>query len=351
MIVPKETLAAILVEQRKELVIGMVALPEKLEIGQVLVDYHFSGICGSQLGEISGVKGPDHWLPHLLGHEASGTVIAIGPGVSRVKPGDKIVAHWRPAPGIQSTTPKYKWNGSVVNAGWVTTFNEYGVASENRLTKIETVLSDEEIALFGCAVTTGFGVIDNNANLKLGDTVVVFGSGGIGLNMIQAAHLAGATKIVAVDKFDNRLNLAKSLGATTLLNSTKVDIWVELERIFKPNGPTIFIDNTGDPCVIKNGFSLISNNGKLILVGVPNKGEASNIYTLPLHFGKSIIGSHGGDCKPESDIPKYIDLVETRKLFLKKIITDTQPLSHINQLIEGMRNGSSDGRCLVNLNA
>ena len=180
MTLPKETLAAILVEQKKELVIGKISLPEKLDVGQVLVEYHFSGICGSQIGEIEGIKGVDNWLPHLLGHEASGTVLAIGPGVSRVEPGDKVVAHWRPAPGIQCPTPKYTWNGKIVNAGWVTTFNKFGIAAENRLTKVDPAVKNEEPVLFGCAITTGFGVIDNNARLKFGETVVVFGSGELG---------------------------------------------------------------------------------------------------------------------------------------------------------------------------
>lgn len=351
MTLPRESLAAILVEQGKDLIIERVSLPEKLEVGQVLVDYHFSGICGSQLGEISGVKGPDKWLPHLLGHEASGTVLAIGPGVTRVKPKDKVVAHWRPASGIQSVTPTYKWNGRNVNAGWITTFNEFGIASENRLTKINSHLSDKELALFGCAVTTGFGVIDNNAKLKLGETVIVFGSGGIGLSIIQASQLAGASKIVAIDKYDNRLNLAKSIGASIAMNSEKLDVWPELRKIFGPNQPDIFIDNTGNTDVITNGFELLSSKGKMILVGVPNQNKKSSINTLPLHFGKTLIGSHGGDGNPETDIPRYINLIDARNIPLEKIITNIRPLNEINQLIKVMRYGSSSGRCLVDLNA
>jgi Zn-dependent alcohol dehydrogenase len=351
MILPKETLAAILVEQKKDLVIGNITLPEKLDVGQVLVEYHFSGICGSQIGEIEGVKGPDNWLPHLLGHEASGTVLGIGPGVSRVKPGDKVVGHWRPATGIQSTTPKYLWNGKTVNAGWITTFNKFGVAAENRLTKIDSVERNEELALFGCAITTGFGVIDNNVKLKLGETVVVFGSGGIGLSLIQAANLAGASQIVAIDRFDNRLELAGKIGATSCINSKRKQVWKELEQIFATKGPDVFIDNTGNTDIISQGFNTLSNNGKMILVGVPQHSEMSEIHTLPLHFGKSITGSHGGDCQPEKDIPRYLDLIKMRKLQLGEIITDIKPLKRINDLIDDMISGKSTGRCLVNLNA
>ena len=122
MTLPTKTLAAILVEQKKGLIVTEIDLPRTLDVGQVLVEFHYSGICGSQLGEIDGVKGPDKWLPHLLGHEASGKVLAIGPGVKYVQPEQAVVAHWRPGKGIEANTPKYNWNGQVVNAGWITTF-------------------------------------------------------------------------------------------------------------------------------------------------------------------------------------------------------------------------------------
>ena len=126
--------AAILVEQNQPLVIDEVQLPKSLEYGQVLVKIYYSGICGSQIGEIKGVKGPDAWLPHLLGHEASGIVVEIGEGVSTVQADDVVVLHWRKGEGIESSPPKYQWQGKQLNAGFITTFNEYAVVSENRLT-------------------------------------------------------------------------------------------------------------------------------------------------------------------------------------------------------------------------
>src|SRR5262245_11508469 len=215
--------AAILVEQHKPLEIVEVELPDALEPGQVLVKVHYSGICGSQLGEINGVKGEDRFLPHLLGHEGSGTVVEVGAGVRHVKPGDKVVLHWRKGLGIESDTPSYRWNGNKVNAGWVTSFNEHAVVSENRLTPIPADSDLEVAALFGCAVTTGFGVVVNDAHIKIGDAVVVYGAGGVGLNIIQAASLASAYPIVAVDLHDNRLELAKAMGATHVVNGARED--------------------------------------------------------------------------------------------------------------------------------
>ena len=131
-----ESKAAILFEQNKPLKIESIEFPTELEIGQVLVKLHYSGICGSQLGEINGVKGPDKFLPHLMGHEGCATVLEIGQGVKTIAKDDLVVLHWKKGEGIQSDPPKYKLNGQNINAGWITTFNEYAIISENRCTKI-----------------------------------------------------------------------------------------------------------------------------------------------------------------------------------------------------------------------
>src|SRR5271154_4985287 len=129
----KTAKAAILAQSREPLVVDEIPLPETLDVGQVLVKVLYSTICGAQINEIAAAKGPDKFLPHLLGHEASATVLETGPGVTNVKAGDTVVLHWRPSQGIQSPTPYYNWRGAKLNAGWVTTFNDYAVVSENRM--------------------------------------------------------------------------------------------------------------------------------------------------------------------------------------------------------------------------
>ena len=215
--------AAILVEHNHPLEVHEIECPSELDFGQVLVQVKYSGICGSQLGEISGLKGPDPYLPHLLGHEGSGVVQKIGPGVTTVKEGNHVVLHWRPSTGIQSPTPAYNWNGKKVNAGWVTTFNEYAVVSEDRVTMIPNDFDPEVGALMGCAVTTGLGVINNNAKVKIGESVVVWGAGGIGLNIIQGASLVSAYPIIAIDLYDHKLNMSKQMGATHTINAKKIN--------------------------------------------------------------------------------------------------------------------------------
>lgn len=345
--IPKKTKAAVLIAQKKPLEIIEIQIPCKLEVGQVLVELSYSGICGSQLGEIDGVKGPDPWLPHLLGHEGSGKVLAIGPGVKYVKPGDTVVLHWKTSQGIESAPPKYKWQNHTINAGWVTTFNEHAVISENRLTRIDPTTDLKTAALFGCAVTTGFGVIDNRAQIKLGENIVVFGSGGIGLNIIQAAKLAGANEVIAVDLYDHRLALSKYCGATQLINSSKQDPWKSIKNLLKETQLDVFIDNTGKPEIINKGYELVSEKGRVVLVGVPIKGQVASLNTLPLHFGKSIIGTHGGETIPQNDIPRYMNLLTSRNIDLSQLISEIKGLDQINEMIANMRDGTSSGRCLI----
>lgn len=348
MTLPKTTKAAILVELRQPLVLGEIELPERLDVGQVLVKVHYSGICGSQLGEIDGAKGEDKFLPHLLGHEGSGTVMAVGPGVRHAKPGDKVVLHWRKGLGIESPTPAYRWEGRKVNAGWITTFNEHAIVSENRLTAIPPDSDLEVAALFGCAVTTGFGVVENNAKVRIGESVVVFGAGGVGLNIVQAAAMVSAYPIIAVDLHDNRLALAKELGATHLINGRTQDAPAEIKRI-APTGVDVFIDNTGVPAVIQSGYAVAKPQGRVILVGVPRKGNDISIYSLPLHFGKVLTGSHGGEAVPNEDIPRYSQLFRAGRINLKPLITHRFGLDAVNEAIAGMRSGSVAGRCMLEL--
>lgn len=349
MTIPKKMKAAILVEQRKPLVIDEIELPSTLDIGQVLVKIHYSGICGSQLGEIDGTKGSDPYLPHLLGHEASGTVVAVGPGVKYVKPDDLVVLHWRKGLGIEGAPPIYQWNGKKLNAGWITTFNEYTIVSENRVTAIPKDSDLQVAALFGCAVTTGFGVVENNAQLRIGESVVVFGAGGVGLNIVQAASLVSAFPIIAVDLYDGRLALAKEMGATHLINASKVDAEKVIHEIIKKQGLDCFIDNTGNPKMIELGYRITKPQGRVILVGVPRKGNDTTIYSLPLHFGKHISGSHGGEAIPQIDIPRYHQLFNNGRIKLKELITETHSLEQINISIARMRSGETAGRCLIKM--
>lgn len=338
--------AAILVEQKKPLVIEEVQVPP-LKLGQVLVKVLVSGICGSQLGEIEGVKGPDKFLPHLLGHEGCGEVLEVGEGVRHVKPGDRVVLHWRKGAGLESVTPTYESKIGRVNAGWVTTFNEYAVVSENRVTAIPSAVDPEIAALLGCAVTTGFGVVNHDARLAIGESVAVFGAGGVGLSIVQAAALAGAHPIIALDRFDNRLDLARGLGATHTINTTTADAAEEIRRIVGSGGVDIAVDNTGNVEVISLASRLTGPRGRTVLVGVPPKDATAAIATLPLHFEKRLVGSHGGESRPDIDIPRYVRLLQAGRLNFTPLLGRRYTLTEINDAITDMTSGRLAGRAVV----
>lgn len=347
---PKSMKAAILVQQKQPLVIDEIHLPETLSCGQVLVKIAYSGICGSQLGEIDGVKGPDLYLPHLLGHEASGYAIDTGPGVKKVKPGEHLVLHWMRGSGLEAEPPAYTWRGRKVNAGWITTFNEFAIVSENRLTVIPPSVDGKIAALFGCAVTTGLGVVVNNAKLKPGESIVIFGAGGVGLNVIQGAALTSAHPIIGVDIHDNRLVLAKEMGATHTINARKCNLRDEIRKIVGTAGADVIVDNTGLSEMIELAYELTGPKGRVVLVGVPRKGDTVSLYSLPLHFGKQLCGSHGGETNPSEDIPRYLKLLDSGKLVLAPLITHEFSLERINDAITMIRGGEIAGRGMVVMN-
>ena len=347
MLEPRKIKAAVLVAQRAPLEVVELDLPEELSFGQVLVKVHYSGICGAQINEIEGAKGPDKFLPHLLGHEGSGTVVAAGRGVKRVKPGDRVVMHWRQADGVQAEVPAYAWNGRKVNAGWVTTFNNYAIVSENRITPIPHDFDLRLVPLLGCAVTTAIGVVNNDAHVKIGQSVVVFGVGGVGLNIAQAAAMVSAHPIVGIDLVDGKLDMARRFGATHCINSAKVgDLAAKIRMIVGNAGADVVVDTTGNARVIEQAYELTHADGKTILVGVPKKGDNISIYSLPLHFKKVLTGSHGGSAEPHVDIPRYIRLIQAGKLSLAGLVTHEFKLEQINEAIAVMRSAEA-GRVLV----
>ena len=341
--------AAVLVELGQPLEIADVSPPGELSFGQVRVKLHYSGICGAQLNEIDGAKGPDRFLPHLLGHEGSGTVLELGAGVTTASVGDHVVLHWRPSDGLQSETPSYDWNGRRVNAGWVTTFNETAVISENRVTKISPDFDLRIAPLFGCAVTTAFGVINNDAQVKVGQSVIVMGVGGVGLNIVQAARMVSAHPIVAVDLHQSKLGMAGRLGATHQLHvDSSGNLQEDLKQIVGSQGADVVIDTTGSARVIELSYEVTRPDGKTILVGVPHKDDRISIYSLPLHFDKVLSGSHGGDARPHIDIPNYLRLMEAGKMSLEGLITHEFSLDEINEAIQLMRAGET-GRVMIRM--
>jgi len=337
--------AAILVESNQPLVVDEIELPA-LAAGQVLVKIGVSGVCGAQLGEIAAVKGPDRFLPHLLGHEGGGIVEDIGPGVTHVRPGEHVCLHWRRGNGIHAIPAQYKWNGRLVNSGWVTTFSDCSVVSENRVTPIPKDTPFDIAALMGCAVTTALGLINNDARLKIGQSIAVFGCGGVGLNVVQGAAMVSADPIIAIDVYDSKLDFARKLGATHTLNGRTVDLRTEIKKIV--GALDVAVENTGIVNMIELAYELTGPQGRTILVGVPRYDEDITIHSLPLHFGKVLTGCEGGQSNPPVDIPRYLRLYQAGKLTLDDLITHRFPLEMINTAIDVVRSGEA-GRVMLHM--
>lgn len=337
--------AAVLEKLNAPLAVDEIETPD-LGRGQVLVRVHRSGICGAQLGEIAGTRGEDRHLPHLLGHEGGGVVVEVGPEVTHVREGDHVVMHWRKGAGIEAQPPKYRRNGGFVGAGWVTTFNEYAVVSENRLTPIADDIPFEIAALMGCAVTTALGLINNEAQLKVGQSIAVVGCGGVGLNVIQGAALVSADPIVAIDLYDLKLGLAREMGATHTINSSAADWREEIRKICGSRGPDVIVETTGSVTLIEQAYERTAPGGRTILVGQPHHDQKPVLRPLGLRKGNLLIECQGGRSDPTVDIPRYLNLYRKGKLRLDRLITHCRPLTEINGALDQIRAGEV-GRCIL----
>jgi len=309
-----------------------------LQIGQVKVRILASGICGAQLQEIRGHKGNARFLPHLMGHEGCGMVEEVGPGVSKVKVGDKVVMHWRVSSGIEADFPKYILDGKTISSGKVTTLSECSIVSENRLTPIPVDTPNDLAALFGCCITTAFGVINSEAQLKIGESVLVLGCGGLGLSLIWGANISGASSITAVDISANKSEWAKNLGATSFIDSSSMPL-----SDLKLNADVV-IDTTGIPAVISSGINLLSEFGRLIMVAQPAPGSGVEIPSANNFFGpngKSIISTQGGQTNPGRDIPRYLSMHGLGKLDYKLLISETVKPDGVNDALERIRTGKA----------
>jgi S-(hydroxymethyl)glutathione dehydrogenase / alcohol dehydrogenase len=347
----QKTTAAILVSSNQQLEVDEVSLPSRLLVGQVLVEVITAGICGAQINEIDAVKGIDHFLPHLLGHEGYAEVLEIGPGVTNVKVGQKVIMHWRKSQGIQAAPAEYTWRNKKLNAGWVTTFNRHSIVSENRLTAIpETRIDQQILPLLGCALTTAFGVVEKEAQLTYGDSIIVYGCGGVGLLVIKLAKLRGVRSIIAVDVDENKLALASKFGADRVIRYINLEETKSALREVSPNDVSVAIETTGTGSGIEICFDAVAEEGRVVIVGVPHHKTQIRIPALALHFGKTFLGSKGGQTVPEKDIPVILKMLESGQLDLSDYPIEEKNIEDINLQIEKVRNGSA-GRKIILFNS
>jgi len=333
-----KTTAAVLVELGRPLELADLAVPV-LKPGQVLVEVAYSGVCHTQVGEARGHRGEDRFLPHGLGHEGSGVVREVGPGVAKVRPGDRVILSWIKGSGADVPGTVYDWNGRKVNAGGITTFATRSVISENRLTVVPDGMPLRLAALVGCAVPTGAGVIFNTARPRPGQSVAVFGVGGIGSCAVAAAALAGCTPVIAVDVNAEKLALARRLGATHAVNSKDCDPVAEV-RTLCPGGADFAVEATGLAPVMRQTLAAVRpQGGAAVVVGNARFGEKLEIDPRELNQGKRLLGTWGGDNVPDRDYPRYCKLMAAGRLDLEPLLSRSYRLADVNAALDDLERG------------
>ncbi len=333
-----KTTAAILVATTRPLELIDLSIPT-LRAGQVLIEVSHSGVCHTQLLEARGHRGQDHYLPHCLGHEGSGTVLDVGPGVTKCKPGDRVILSWMKGQGGDVPGTVYESEIGKVNAGGLTTFQRHSVVSENRLTRLPAEISFRDAALLGCAVPTGIGAVWNTAEVKPGESVAVFGTGGIGLCAVAAAAIVGADPLIAVDINVNRLEIARQLGATAVIDASQSDP-VEQLRSLVDGGLDVAIEASGNPAVMGQALLAVrSRGGRVVVIGNARHGQRLEIDPAQLNQGKRLLGTWGGDNQPDVDFPRYCDLLLAGKLNLSPLLARTYTLETINDALDDLEAG------------
>jgi S-(hydroxymethyl)glutathione dehydrogenase/alcohol dehydrogenase len=351
-----KTTAAVVHEAGKPLEIEELDLAGPAE-GEVLVRFTHAGLCHSDLhvlqGEIAG------WLPMVLGHEGAGVVEDVGPGVTRVVPGDHVVCSFVPSCGschwcatgqqalcdwgagtMRGHLPGERWpvSGPAGRYGTMCmlgTFSQYGVIHQYSAVKIEPDLPLDVAALVGCGVPTGWGSAVNAADVRPGQTVVVYGVGGIGINAVQGARLAGARYVVAVDPVGFKRETALALGATHATGDAEEAhrIAQDLTRGVGADKAIVTVGRT-DAEVIDRAFAVIGKAGTLVLTSMGG-GFRDRTIQLPAQvatlWGKTIKGSLFGDCNPTTDIPRLLALYRSGHLELDALITRRYRLEQVNE--------------------
>ena len=276
---------------RNKIVIDQLKFP-KLRYGQALVKILYSSICHTQVQEIIGQRGKDHYLPHCLGHEAVGLIADKHKSVKKINIGDKVCLSWIKGLGIESGGTQYRnVKGKIINAGPVNTFSEYAVISENRIYKLSKKDDNKSSVLLGCAIPTAFNSIFYSLKESNSGPICIFGCGGVGLSTILASKAKKLSPIIGIDINQKKLQIAKKFGANKTFNFKEKNFITRLKRYCKSDLP-IIIECTGKIEVLKFCISIVNNfGGKVLVIG--NYPKPSNIKFDPWNIirGKTLMGA------------------------------------------------------------
>jgi Zn-dependent alcohol dehydrogenase len=332
---------------------------------QVVVKQFASGVCHSQLHQMHSPRE----APVILGHESTGVVLAKGREVTHVREGDKVFVTWVPrnkpqnARFAEAATLRLA-DGSVAQSQNVYTWADHTVADEQYVVRVRPDAPTDVTAIIGCAVMTGAGAVLNTAGVKRGESVAIFGAGGVGLSAVAAAREAGASPVIAVDLDDAKLEFARKFGATVTINAARTDPVAEIHRLTVRKDehtmlgtPVSGVDHAFDCIGVTKTMQQIIGacrtacfgwkpGGNAVLVGVPMSELTMPPIELLLHE-KKFIGSLGGSCQPDRDFPLFLDWHTTKKLDLDALVTERFPIEKINEATHALETGKIFGRAIL----
>ncbi|MCG7568813.1 S-(hydroxymethyl)glutathione dehydrogenase/class III alcohol dehydrogenase [Pseudoalteromonas sp. CNC9-20] len=335
--------------------------------GEVLVKVHASGVCHTDAFTLSG-EDPEGIFPAILGHEGGGVVEAVGEGVTSVAIGDHVIPLYTPECGEckfctsgktnlcqkiretqgkglmpDGTTRFYKDGEPIYHYMGTSTFSEYTVLPEISLAKVNKEAPLEEVCLLGCGVTTGMGAVLNTAKVQPGDTVAIFGLGGIGLSAIIGAKMAGASRIIGIDINESKFALAEKLGATDLVNSNDYDKPIQEVIVEMTDGGVDFsFECIGNVNVMRSALECCHKGwGESVVIGVAGAGQEISTRPFQLVTGRVWRGSAFGGVKGRSELPEIVERYLNNEFALNDFITHTMGLEDINEAFDLMHQGKS----------
>jgi S-(hydroxymethyl)glutathione dehydrogenase / alcohol dehydrogenase len=348
--------AAILLNYHEKLVVDEIDVQDPAE-GEVRVKMGASGVCHSDLHVIKGdLPIP---TPCVLGHEGSGTVEALGKGVTGLKEGDDVILSWVPPCGACSYciagTPhlceaaqmsailntRLSHKGTPLNSiAGVASFSSYTTLPASGCIPIHNKTPHDVACLVGCGVMTGVGAAINTVDIRAGQSVAVVGCGGVGLNVIQGAAMRGAGMVVAVDRVPSKLELAKKFGATHVVNASDTSASAGIMGLTNGQGVDWAFEVIGVADLIADCFMAVKRGGKVVVVGVPPMTSMVSIPGALLALAeKSLIGSLYGSGNVRRDMPRMLDLYASGKLKLKELVSGKLPLEKINDAFDAIEKG------------
>ncbi|MFF8948798.1 Zn-dependent alcohol dehydrogenase [Streptomyces sp. NPDC014940] len=356
--------AAVFRAPNEPLTVEEVTLPSTPPSGEVLVRLKASGVCHSDLHVLVG-----EWevpSPMILGHEGSGIVESVGEGVTTLKRGDHVVLSWTPScrrcrycisgrPVLCDMVSRHSANhvsfdgrsritsvgeGDIHSFAGLGTFGQYALVPESAAIAIRNDAPFEQAALVGCAVTTGVGAAVNTAKVRPSDTVLVLGCGGVGLNAIQGARLAGAQRIIAADVSEEKLEQARVFGATDLIDNGRENLAARVRELTGGRGVEIAIEAIGLPRTIESAYEVLARGGTAVVAGQVADGMRISIDPFVMSDQElSLIGSNYGSSRPDSDFPMLIDHYMNHRIDLDSLVTRVIDLKDINEAFDQMQRG------------